>query len=102
MDNLLKKCNTGLIKAIKYYGSQKALGKNINVSQQQINYWLNNSKRIPYQYVLKIEAATNGYVSRYELAPEKNDINNTIEKIIEQNLQKFTTELITTNKFAAT
>lgn len=77
----------GLLKAIRHFGTQQALGKIINVSQQRINYWLNNATSIPYKYVLKIEAASNGAINRHELAPEQNDINMIIDIIINQTLQ---------------
>lgn len=75
-----------LLKAIRYFGSQQALTKVIQTSQQQVNYWLNTSKAIPYEYVLKIHAATQGQISRYELAPQQQELNAIVDQFIAANV----------------
>lgn len=67
----------GLKKAIKLAGSQKNLAilcnlyaKNTTVKQQDVSRWLNISKKVTANYVLLIEKATQGQVTRYELRPD--------------------------------
>lgn len=74
--------NRGLYKAIKFFGSQEALGKAIGISQQAISNWLNNRSSIPYIQVLKIVKATQGYVTFEELAPYENEMNHIMRDII--------------------
>jgi DNA-binding transcriptional regulator YdaS (Cro superfamily) len=76
----------GLLKAIRYFGSETALAKAINASQQQVSYWLNTSKKINYEYVLKIEAITEGYVTRYDLAPNQ-QLNRVVDQLVRVSLQ---------------
>jgi DNA-binding transcriptional regulator YdaS (Cro superfamily) len=71
----------GLLKAIRFFGSETAMGKTLNISQQRISYWVNYSHTISYDYVLKIEAYTGGYVTRYELAPDKEEVNKIVGKL---------------------
>jgi DNA-binding transcriptional regulator YdaS (Cro superfamily) len=72
-----------LLKAIRFFGSEAAMGKVLNVSQQRISYWVNNGRKISYDHVLKIEAYTKGYVTRHELAPDKKEVNQLIDKLRE-------------------
>jgi DNA-binding transcriptional regulator YdaS (Cro superfamily) len=61
---------TALLKAIKYCGSkQKKLAQLIGEDPDKISYWLNRAKQIPFHQAIAIEAATDGIVSRYDLAP---------------------------------
>jgi DNA-binding transcriptional regulator YdaS (Cro superfamily) len=76
----------GLLKAIRYFGSETALAKAIKASQQQVSYWLNTSKKINYEYVLKIEAITEGYVTRYDLAPNQ-QLNQVVDQLVRVSLQ---------------
>lgn len=70
--------NKLLEKAIKYSGTQAALAAAINefvprskrIKQQYISKWLNRTKNIPAEYVLPIERAVNGAVTRYDLRPD--------------------------------
>jgi DNA-binding transcriptional regulator YdaS (Cro superfamily) len=59
----------GLLKAIGIVGTQTALAKRLKVRLTRMNNWLNRGIAIPYEYVLAIEALTNGQVTREELAP---------------------------------
>lgn len=59
-----------LFKAIKYYGNKQIkLAQAIGENPDKIRYWLNRHGRIPFHNAIAIELATNGYVSRYDLAP---------------------------------
>lgn len=72
----------GLIKAIRYFGSQKELAKHIGVRQQAISNWLNERVHIPYVKVLQIVSATKGSVSFYELAPYQRELNGVIHDLM--------------------
>lgn len=54
--------------AIARAGSQQAFADILGVSQPTVWRWLNQSKRIPAEYVLRVEAATG--VSRHLLRPD--------------------------------
>lgn len=58
-----------LLKAIGYCGKQKTLADLIGEDPDKISYWLNRGKRIPFHSAVAIEKATQGKVSRYDLAP---------------------------------
>lgn len=49
-------------------GNQSAFARLIGVSQPTVWAWLNTAKRIPAEYVLKVEAETG--VSRHDLRPD--------------------------------
>lgn len=57
-----------LKEAIAIAGGQTALAAKIGRKQQNIWDWLHNSKRVPAEAVLPIEAATG--VSRHRLRPD--------------------------------
>lgn len=57
-----------LKKAVEIAGGQTALGRLIGRDQGTIWAWLNKTRKVPAEEVLKIEAATS--VSRYELRPD--------------------------------
>ena len=57
-----------LAKAIAFYPSQQAFADSLGVSQPTVWRWLNQSKQLPAEYVLKVEAATG--VSRHLLRPD--------------------------------
>lgn len=59
-----------LNRAIEFLGGQSALARACGVKQGHVWHWLNKSRKVPADYVLTIEAATNGAVSRYELRPD--------------------------------
>lgn len=59
-----------LLKAIRICGrKQKTLADRIGVHPDKISFWLNRANRIPFDLAIAIEAATEGAVSRYDLAP---------------------------------
>lgn len=77
-----------LYKAIRFFGSQELLAKAIGVKQQAISNWLNREHAIPYKQVLKIVAATQGYVTLHELAPQENQLNKLVDKLITRGFSK--------------
>lgn len=60
---------TALERAIQQVGGQSALARAIGVKQGHVWQWLNKT-RVPAEYVLRIESATEGRVSRHELRPD--------------------------------
>lgn len=50
------------------YGSQQAMADDLGVTQPTVWRWLNQSKQLPAEYVLRVEAATG--VSRHHLRPD--------------------------------
>jgi DNA-binding transcriptional regulator YdaS (Cro superfamily) len=56
-------------RAIGHYGSQAKLAEAMGCSQQQIAYLLKASS-ISAEMALKIDAATNGEVSKHKLRPD--------------------------------
>lgn len=65
MKNLayLKKC-------IRIAGGQRALARKIGATQQHIYNWMTRDKNIPPKYVIPMEKAVNGAVTRQELRPD--------------------------------
>lgn len=61
---------SGLLKAIRHFGSQTGLAKAVGVKQQAVSNWLNRQCHIPYIHVIKIVCLTKGKVSPKELAPD--------------------------------
>lgn len=63
-----------LIKAIELAGGQKALARLCGepVKQGHVYNWLHRNKKrcLPCEYVIKIEKALNGQISRYEFRPD--------------------------------
>jgi len=62
-----------LKKAIEIAGGQKALAEKLGVpiKQQHVWKWLHKTKDgPPAKYVIPIEQATNGQVTRYDLRPD--------------------------------
>jgi DNA-binding transcriptional regulator YdaS (Cro superfamily) len=57
-----------LREAIDIAGGQAALSRAVGVSQPSVWYWLNKSKRVAAEYVLKVEAVTQ--VPRHALRPD--------------------------------
>lgn len=60
---------SGLLKTIKFFGSQSNLAKALKLKRNIVNNWLNRDKVIPFEYAIAVEILTNGAVGRYELAP---------------------------------
>lgn len=70
MDN---KSNTeALRRAIKIIGSQEKLAEKLGITQGAVSHWFNKNIGLvpPIDYVVEIEKATNGQVTRYELRPD--------------------------------
>jgi DNA-binding transcriptional regulator YdaS (Cro superfamily) len=61
---------SALHRAVEIAGGQSKLARLIEVSQQNLWWWLHKTKRVPAEYVLPIERATHGAVTRYELRPD--------------------------------
>lgn len=59
-----------LTRAIEVCGSQAALARAVGVKQAHIWNWLNRDKKVPGEFVMRIEQATGGQVTRYELRPD--------------------------------
>jgi DNA-binding transcriptional regulator YdaS (Cro superfamily) len=59
-----------LKKAINIKGGQVALSKAIGTTQGHVWNWLNRDRQIPAEYVIPIEKAVNGAVTRHELRPD--------------------------------
>ena len=59
-----------LATAVEIVGGQAALARILGVTQPNVWHWLHKSERVPGEYVLKIEAATGGKVSRHDLRPD--------------------------------
>ena len=57
-----------LKRAITIASGQSALARLIGVKQAHIWNWLNKTRRVPAEYVLRIEDATG--VSRHDLRPD--------------------------------
>lgn len=60
---------SGLKRAIKILGSQASLASAIGTTQQTVSNWL-KSGFVSAKFVLRIEAATHGEVTRHELRPD--------------------------------
>lgn len=54
--------------AAQAFGSQQAMADHLGVTQPTVWRWLKQSKQLPAEYVLRVEAATG--VSRHHLRPD--------------------------------
>ena len=54
--------------SLKAFSSQQAMATELGVTQPTVWRWLNQSKQVPAEYVLRVEAATG--VSRHDLRPD--------------------------------
>lgn len=59
-----------LATAVSIIGGQAQLARLLGVTQPNVWHWLHKSERVPAEYVLKIEQATGGKVSRHDLRPD--------------------------------
>lgn len=75
--------HNGLYKAIRYFGSQRALAQAIGVTQQTISLWVNKTNHIPYKHVLKIISATRCYVTQHELVPGQREMNEIVDDLMQ-------------------
>ncbi|MGQ3674276.1 transcriptional regulator [Xanthobacter sp. TB0139] len=57
-------------RAVQIRGSQLKLAQAAGCSQQQISFLLSRARRISAEMALRIEAATDGAVSRHDLRPD--------------------------------
>ncbi|MEK9971295.1 MAG: molecular chaperone TorD family protein [Ferrovibrio sp.] len=62
--------DSALAKAIETVGGQTQLARLLGVKQANVWHWLNKADRVPGEYVLAIEAATGGQVTRHDLRPD--------------------------------
>lgn len=61
---------SALATAVSIIGGQAQLARILGVSQPNVWHWLHKAERVPAEYVIKIEQATDGKVSRHELRPD--------------------------------
>src|SRR5688572_4972302 len=59
-----------LAAAVDLVGGQAKLARILGVTQPNVWHWLHKSERVPGEYVLKIEEATGGKISRHDLRPD--------------------------------
>ncbi|CUB06064.1 hypothetical protein Ga0061065_11480 [Marinomonas fungiae] len=67
---MLEESRSHLMRAINLLGGQSALAREINSKQQNVWFWLHKSGRVPAEFVLPIERATKGKVTRTQLRPD--------------------------------
>ena len=60
----------GLEKAIALLGGQSALGRALGIKQQLVWNWLNRTRKVPAEYAIPIEKATDGRISRHQIRPD--------------------------------
>lgn len=61
---------SALVKAVQIVGGQSALAAAIGTKQQNVWWWLNKKRAVPAEFVLPIERATEGKVTKEELRPD--------------------------------
>jgi TorA maturation chaperone TorD len=59
-----------LAAAVDLVGGQAKLARILGVTQPNVWHWLHKSERVPGEYVLKIEEATGGRITRHDLRPD--------------------------------
>lgn len=59
-----------LQRAIRIVGGQAALARACGCKQQHVWNWINRDRRVPAEFVLAIERATGGRVTRHQLRPD--------------------------------
>lgn len=84
---------SGLSKAIHYFGSQQSLAQAIGVRQQAISHWIHRGQ-IPCRQVLKIVHATKWIVTPHELNPHDTEINSIFEELIKTYRKKHQTQAV--------
>lgn len=57
-----------LLNAMQIFGTQQAMADELGVTQPTVWRWLHQSKQLPAELVLKVEAKTG--VSRHDLRPD--------------------------------
>ena len=68
----IKNSKEALRRAIKIVGSQEKLAEKLGITQGAVSHWFNKNVGLipPLDYVVEIEKATGGKVTRYELRPD--------------------------------
>lgn len=61
---------SALRRAKDILGSEYAVAEVVGVKQPSVNYILNSGKKVPAEWCLAIERATEGQVTRHELRPD--------------------------------
>jgi DNA-binding transcriptional regulator YdaS (Cro superfamily) len=59
-----------LRRAKELLGSEAALAEVVGVRQPSVNYILNAGKRVPAEWCIRVEDATDGKVTRHQLRPD--------------------------------
>lgn len=59
-----------LTRAIAIVGGQTQLARLLGVKQANVWHWLNKADRVPGEYVIAIEKATGGEITRHDLRPD--------------------------------
>lgn len=65
--------------AIDIVGSQRALADAIGITQPSVSEMLARGKRVPAEWCLPVERATDGRITRYQLRPDLYPIDERIE-----------------------
>ena len=60
----------GLEKAILYFGSQAALGRELGLKRTTVNSWVKKRSRMPAEVAVTIEKLTRSTVLREDLRPD--------------------------------
>ncbi len=71
---------SGLFKAIKYFGSQHKLAQAIGVTQQAVNHWLNRGQKIPFLQAARIVVVSEGYINFHDLVQNFTAIQKNLEQ----------------------
>lgn len=62
----MKRRDPGFARAIKEVGGLSALARKLKMTPQRVGNW----HQVPAEFVLKVEKATGGKVTRYEIRPD--------------------------------
>lgn len=57
-------------RAVEVLGSQQKLAEAANASPQAVSFWVSGERTISAEYALRVEHATGGKVTRYDLRPD--------------------------------
>ncbi len=75
-ENKISVAQSALETAVDIAGTQKELARRITehhgreITQPYISRWMNDTKRVPAEYVLAVEKAVQGQVTRHQLRPD--------------------------------
>lgn len=59
-----------LRRAKEKLGSEAALAEVVGVRQPSVNYILNSGKKVPAEWCIPVETATEGEITRHQLRPD--------------------------------